>query len=110
MNRNHPFHDLLKPFGIRDVYKRQVVSGTEENAATVIALFDYLRKTFRRLSEEKYSGYAQGRRGYWRTAKGKKAVSYTHLFMAFQIDLPILSARLRRSSTIRMILSTSPGL
>lgn len=49
-----------------------VVIGTEENAATVIALFDYLRKTFRRLSEEKYSGYAQGRRGYWRTAKGKK--------------------------------------
>lgn len=33
-----------------------VVIGTEENAATVIALFDYLRKTFRRLSEEKYSG------------------------------------------------------
>ena len=49
-----------------------VVIGTEENAATVIALFDYLRKTFRRLSEEKYSGYVQGRRGYWRTAKGKK--------------------------------------
>ena len=41
-----------------------VVIGTEENAATVIALFDYLRKTFRRLSEEKYSGYVQGRRGY----------------------------------------------
>lgn len=49
-----------------------VVIGTEENAATVIALFDYLRKTFRRLSEEKYSEYAQGRLGYWRTGKGKK--------------------------------------
>ena len=30
--------------------------------------------------------------------------------MAFQIDFPMLSARLRRSSTIRMILSTSSGL
>ena len=30
--------------------------------------------------------------------------------MASQIDLPMLSTRLRRSSTIRMILSTSSGL
>lgn len=56
-----------------------VVIGTEENAATVIALFDYLRKTFRRLSEEKYSGYAQGRTGYWRTAKGKKIYLRSYL-------------------------------
>lgn len=49
-----------------------VVIGTEENAATVIVLFDYLRKTFKRLSEEKYTEYAKGRRGYWRTVKGKK--------------------------------------
>lgn len=56
-----------------------IIIGTEENTATVMYLYDFLRSTFRKLAPARYDEFAKGKRGAIRTERYKRKYITSYL-------------------------------